>query len=443
LHSIARSGIPPRRTWILAGFSALILSACSAGSSYPDVYFDDAVTAAELPTLRPTMTDPPVAHPAATPAIQDNELYAIMEDYGLAIWESQNPEASRYPISNDVLGNPSTYGALIDELHAQLARAAKVNNAVIAAGHSTRAEIYWNGIASYTGNTDVEIFLRDSTHPDQILWLLDPGGTAAALNAEDITGLVQHFPDSSGFTWENPGTFRYLDDPTDEYSRGMHLIDGRGTAIAFWDQGARRFAPWLEKSAYRYKLVNGFDLDFFGFEADEVDMLWDAFHWFSLVLEDPKATFAGTQSIRTTNLPLWIAGIADQSDIRLDPASLSFFQDFFNAPRDADVLWTAALVIHEAAHVNQPGECSPGYAATQGMTFSEYALFLETGPGQAYEQELEFWTGLRDLRDGDGRRWIADPEVRKIIEDQIGVIRGTLGRDHFPNGELVPTCASG
>ncbi len=148
-------------------------------------------------------------------------------------------------------------------------------------------------------------------------------------------------------------------------------------------------------------------------------------------------------SIRRTDLPLWVAGLAGRGDIRIDPSSFSIYRSTIDAPRQADVLWLAGLIVHEAAHLNQPGECSLEYAATQGMTFEEYGLYLETGPGQAYEQEVLFLERLLDLGGVDGSFMIADPVVREILEFNIEYTRGALGQATFPDGELVPTCANG
>lgn len=137
------------------------------------------------------------------------------------------------------------------------------------------------------------------------------------------------------------------------------------------------------------------------------------------------------------------AGAAARADVRIDPINFELFAEEDGELAEPEAVWLAALLVHEAAHVRQPGECSAAYAATQDMTLEEYALYLETGPGQAYAQELAFWKALRDLRAADGRIWIEDGALRAMIERQITVLTATLGRDRFPNGELVPTCAGG
>jgi hypothetical protein len=126
----------------------------------------------------------------------------------------------------------------------------------------------------------------------------------------------------------------------------------------------------------------------------------------------------------------------------LAPESFTIFRDMLDAPREVDVLWIAALLVHEAAHVNQPGECTPAYAESQGMTFQELGLFRETGPGQAYEQEMDFLIAAMNLRTSTGGYLLSDPETRELVQEQIDYNRGTLGGDRFPNGDLVPTCAN-
>ena len=76
------------------------------------------------------------------------------------------------------------------------------------------------------------------------------------------------------------------------------------------------------------------------------------------------------------------------------------------------------------------------------MTFQELGLFRETGPGQAYEQEMEFLIGAMEVRTPEGGHLLSDPEARELVQAQIDYNRATLGRDRFPTGDLVPTCAN-
>jgi hypothetical protein len=117
-------------------------------------------------------------------------------------------------------------------------------------------------------------------------------------------------------------------------------------------------------------------------------------------------------------------------------------RDFHNAPRQADVLWIATILVHEAAHMNQSGECTPEYAASQGMSFADYGLFIETGPGQAYEQEAEFLERILNAMDEDGNLLLTDPTVRGTVQGILAYSRGALGQAVFPDGQPVSTCAN-
>ena len=309
-------------------------------------------------------------------------------------------------------------------------------------GGEVLVEVRWNGISSYTGNTDVDVFLRERQDPERVLWAREPSGQWRKLDATDPAAFLSDFPAKKLLTWVPPGRFEYQDDPNDLYSRGMQLMDAENRALAIWDASASTFVPYVEVGPYRTKLVNGFDIDFYGFSEAELETLWEAMQWIRVSMEDPDGTFRGVVSIRNADLPDWIAGAAGRGDVRLAPLSLTFFQDVYGAPQEVDVLWIAALLVHEAAHINQPGECSVAYAQSQGMTFQELGLFRETGPGQAYEQEMNFLIAAMDLRTQDGGYLLSDPEVRQYVQDQIEYSRNTLGRDRFPNGELVPTCAN-
>ena len=120
----------------------------------------------------------------------------------------------------------------------------------------------------------------------------------------------------------------------------------------------------------------------------------------------------------------------------------TFLRDNVDSPRQADVLWIAAILVHEAVHINQPGECSPQYAATQGMSFEEYGLFVETGPGQAYEQEVRFIERTLAFKDSAGNRMVRDSQVRAIINEVNEYYASALGRASFADGVPVPTCAN-
>jgi hypothetical protein len=364
----------------------------------------------------------------------------MLAEFDLELWEL-NPSTS-YPITSEMLSNPATYGALLDELTDQIQRSAILAVEIEQQGGDVIVEVRWNGISSYTANTQVEVFLRDSQDPHHELLVQDSNGKWQKLNAIDPALLLRDFSAEKLLTWVAPGRFEYQDDPKDLLSRGMHLMDSEERPLAIWDDSTGSFRPSVEVGPYRTKLVNGFDIDYYGFTDTELQILWEAMQWIRLALEDPDQTLAGVVSVRNTELPDWIAGVGGRGDVRLAPESFTIFRDMLDAPREVDVLWIAALLIHEAAHVNQPGECTPAYAESQGMTFLELGLFRETGPGQAYQQEMEFLIEAMDLRTPAGGYLVSDPETREKVQWQIDYNRATLGRDRYPNGEMVPTCAN-
>jgi tRNA nucleotidyltransferase (CCA-adding enzyme) len=75
------------------------------------------------------------------------------------------------------------------------------------------------------------------------------------------------------------------------------------------------------------------------------------------------------------------------------------------------------------------------------MSFKEYGLFIETGPGQAYEQEVKFIERTLALEDSLGQKMVRDSRVRETIQEVNDFSASALGRSAFSNGVRVPTCA--
>lgn len=396
-----------------------------------------------FPSAQPTLTPSPTLRSTPTATEAPFTLEDLLEAYGLTPWQPEAGIESEHPITPEILANRVTYGALLDELDRQIELARADVRALEAQGDRVLVEVHWNGISSYSGNIQVEVFYRDAEEPETALWIGDAEQGFFRLDVHDLSTVIESLPGEAPNIWRGPGHVVYLDNPKDEWARGMHVVDAEGRAVVFLDPEDGAFVLWRGITAYRKKLVDGFDKFIYGFSEEELDLLWEAFIWVDLGLEDAVRRFAPVVSIRRTDLPLWVAGLAGRGDIRIDPLSFSIYRSTIDAPRQADVLWLAGLIVHEAAHLNQPGECSPEYAATQGMTFEEYGLYLETGPGQAYEQEVLFLERLLDLGGVDGNFMIADPLVREILEFNIEYTRGALGQATFPDGEPVPTCANG
>ncbi len=361
--------------------------------------------------------------------------------YGLERWIPEGGDQSRYPITADILSNPATYGAFLDELAVILERARIDMETIAAQGGQVLVEIYWNGVSLYSGGTVVDIVYRGAENPESSLWVRDESGDFSLIEVGDLGPLIKANPVDVPVEWQNPGYLEYVDDPWDHLARGLHILDAEGRAIALWDRERSSFEHWMEVGPYRYKIVNGMDVDFYGFSEGQMDVLWEAFAWINVDKEHVNKLFEAVVSVRTTDLPEWIAGVAGQGDIRVDPSMFTYMQDNYEAPPQADVLWIAALLVHEAVHVNQPGECSPQYAATQGMSFKEYGLFIETGPGQAYEQEVKFIERTLALEDSLGQKMVRDSRVRETIQEVNDFSASALGRSAFSNGVRVPTCA--
>ena len=375
----------------------------------------------------------------STPTKEATSLADLLAEYRLEGWQSST---TAYPITPEILEDKVTYGALHEELDNALQRASKHVELIEQADEEALVELRWNGISSYGGTTQVDIFLRDHLDPDHRLWIVEPSGTLTEVYVNELSPLLAALPGEVPASWRAPVSFVYLDDPWDDYARGMQAVDLEGTPIAFWDHDESTFRVWKRIGPLRDKLVNGFDIDFYGFTEEQLELLWEAFWWIDIGLDQAPEEFQRVISIRSTDLPETIAGVAGRGDVRLDPLSLTYFRDNASAPRLADVIWIAGLLVHEMAHVNQPGECTEAYAATQGMTLEEFALFRETGPGQAYDQEVRFLQKLLELKSLSGNPLILDAEVREILSSNIAYTSGAIGREKFPNGDLVPTCAN-
>ncbi len=396
----------------------------------------DGMGASTLPP--PDSTSTSVNTPTALQMGKPLSLAALFKENELEPWDVAG---EAHPITTEILNNEATYGAVLDELQATLQRAEDDVKAIEAGGGTVFVELRWNGASSYSDSTEIEVFYRDAQDPDHRIWIEDSDSTFITISADDVSVISEVLPGEVPTTWNNPVRFMYLDDPWDDRARDMQVVDADGEPVAFLSAEQNHFQPWKIVGPQRYKLVNGFDIDFYGFSEDNLDLLWESFAWIELGLTDAPESMHKVVSIRSTELPESIAGVGGRGDIRIDPESLSFMRKALDAPRQADVLWIAGLIVHEAAHVNQPGECTPDYAAAQGMSLKEFALFRETGEGQAYGQEVQFLENLLELNRQSGNTLIPNSEVRDNLASNAKFIQGAIGKAVFPNGEFVPTCA--
>ena len=365
----------------------------------------------------------------------------LLEAQGLKMWQPEAGIESEHPITTRILTNRATYGAFLDELDRQIKRARNDIRALEAQGNSVLVEVHWNGISSYAGITLVEMFYRDAENPETVLWVGDAEQGFTQFGVGDISAFMSSLPGEPPIHYLEPGRLVYLDDPRDNFARGMHIVDSEGRVMLFWDPLSSNFTLWRKLDANRHILVNGFNKTLFGFSEEELGLLWEAFVWLELGLDDASQMFAPEVSIMSTDLPEWAAGSANRGVIRINPSSFMSLRPNNVVPRQIDVIWLASLLVHEMAHLNQPGECSPDYAATQGMTFEDYGLWVETGPGQAYEQEARFLESLLALRNEAKDLIIVDTMVREPLERHTTFIRGVLGQAVFPDGQVVITCA--
>jgi hypothetical protein len=420
----------------------MLLVAC-AGSALPtETIVQGDISAATLPPARPSET-PALPEVEASPTTASlDTLEDILASYGLERWIPEGGDTSQNPITPNVLSNPATYGAFLDELDDRLKDAKLDVEKIASQGDPALVEVYWNGVSSYSEGTEVDIFYRGVENPAASLWIRNEQGGFSLFEVDDLEPYIDSLPDDTPIEWTNPGRLSYFDDPWDNLANGLHIIDAEGRAIALWDRERSSIESWMKVSPHRYKIVNGMDVDYFGFSEEQLDIIWEALAWINLDEDNVKDLFEVVVSVRTTDLPEWIAGVAGRGDVRIDPTMFTFLRDNVDSPRQADVLWIAAILVHEAVHINQPGECSPQYAATQGMSFEEYGLFVETGPGQAYEQEVRFIERTLALKDSAGNRMVRESQVREIIREVNEYYASALGKAAFADGVTVPTCAN-
>jgi len=431
----------PLRFWLLFAISILLV-ACAGPAPPTETIVRGEISAATLPPTRPSET-PTLPEVEASPTNNSvDTLEDILVSYGLERWIPEGGDTSQNPITPDVLTNPATYGAFLDELDDRLKDAKLDVEKIASQGDRALVEVYWNGVSSYSEGTEVDIYYRGVDDPAASLWIRNDQGEFTLFEVGDLAPYIDTLPDEAPIEWTNPGRLSYFDDPWDNLANGLHIIDAEGRAIALWDRERGSIESWMKVSPHRYKIVNGMDVDYFGFSEDQLDVIWEALAWINLDEGNVKDLFEVVVSVRTTDLPAWIAGVAGRGDVRVDPAMFTFLRDNIDSPRQADVLWIAAILVHEAVHINQPGECSPQYAATQGMSFEEYGLFVETGPGQAYEQEVRFIERTLALKDSAGNRMVRDSQVREIIREVNEYYASALGRAFFADGIPVPTCAN-
>ena len=431
----------PLRFWLLFAISILLV-ACAGPAPPTETIVRGEISAATLPPTRPSET-PTLPEVEASPTNNSvDTLEDILVSYGLERWIPEGGDTSQNPITPDVLTNPATYGAFLDELDDRLKDAKLDVEKIASQGDRALVEVYWNGVSSYSEGTEVDIYYRGVDDPAASLWIRNDQGEFTLFEVGDLAPYIDTLPDEAPIEWTNPGRLSYFDDPWDNLANGLHIIDAEGRAIALWDRERGSIESWMKVSPHRYKIVNGMDVDYFGFSEDQLDVIWEALAWINLDEGNAKDFFEVVVSVRTTDLPAWIAGVAGRGDVRVDPTMFTFLRDNIDSPRQADVLWIAAILVHEAVHINQPGECSPQYAATQGMSFEEYGLFVETGPGQAYEQEVRFIERTLALKDSTGNRMVRDSQVREIIREVNEYYASVLGRAFFADGIPVTTCAN-
>jgi hypothetical protein len=420
----------------------LILAACSPVVWEEAPAANVTARAATLPppstSVPPTSGDSPTGVASPIPI----SLTGLARARDIELWPPSVSEQRAHPITVEVLNNHATYGAFIEALIAALDQAAVKVERLRGLGVSVLVEVHWNGVSSYTDNTEVVAYLRDAGEPESKLWIQDEDGGFRSVEVRRLFPLIDSFPGEPPSIWRDPGRLYFADDPEDALARGLHVLDAEGRPVALWDEALQEFRPWIRDAPYRAKLANGFDIALIGFSDANLDLLWEAFHWIDLGMEEAGSFLETVVTLRRSDLPAWVAGVCGRGDIRIDSSSFAAFRAA-GYPRQADVIWMAELVVHEVAHVNQPGACTPAYADSRGMSFKEYGLFLETGPGQAYEQEVRFLEAVLALRDEDGNLRLVDEEVRAVLEDQASFIRDTLGHATFPNGVPVPTCADG
>ena len=420
----------------------MLLAACAGPAPPTETIVLGDISAATLPPARQSET-PTLPEMEASPTNASHEtLEDVLASFGLERWIPKGGDTSQNPITPDVLSNPATYGAFPDELDDRLTVAKMDVEKITSQGDRALVEVYWNGVSSYSEGTAVDIFYRGVEDPAASLWIRDEQGEFSLFKVDDLTSYIDSLPADAPIEWTNPGRLSYFNDPWDNLANGLHIIDGEGRAIALWDRERSSIETWMKVSPHRYKIVNGMDVDYFGFSEEQLDILWEALAWINLDEGNVKELLEVVVSVRTTDLPEWIAGVAGRGDVRIDPTMFTYMRDYDDALRQADVLYIAALLVHEAVHINQPGECTPQYAATQGMSFEEYGLFIETGPGQAYEQEVRFIERTLALKDPAGNRVVRDSQVREIIREVNDFYASALGKAFFANGIPVPTCAN-
>jgi len=351
------------RYWKLFAVSILLV-ACAGPATPTETIVRGDISAATLPPARPSET-PTLPEVEASPTTASlDTLEDVLASYGLERWIPEGGDISQNPITPDVLSNRATYGAFLDELDDRL-KVAKLDVEKIASqGDRALVEVYWNGVSSYSEGTEVDIFYRGGDDPAASLWIRDEHGEFTLFEVADLTSYVDSLPADAPIEWTNPGRLSYFNDPWDNLANGLHIIDAEGRAIALWDRERSSIEPWMKVSPHRYKIVNGMDVDYFGFSEEQLDVIWEALAWINIDEGNAKELFEVVVSVRTTDLPEWIAGVAGRGDVRVDPTMFTFLRDNTDAPRQADVLWIAAILVHEAVHINQSGECTPQYAAT-------------------------------------------------------------------------------
>jgi len=313
--------------WFWKLFAVSMLLVACAGPSPTETIVRGDFSAATLPPALPSETPTSLEVEASPTNASHDTLEDVLASYGLERWIPEGGDTSQNPITPDVLSNPATYGAFLDELDDRL-KIAKLDVEKIASkGDRALVEVYWNGVSSFSEGTEVDIFYRGVDDPAASLWIRDEQGEFSLFEVNDLTSYIESLPSDAPIEGTNPGRLSFFNDPWDNLANGLHIIDAEGRAIALWDRERSSIEPWMKVSPHRYKIVNGMDVDYFGFSEDQLDVIWEALAWINLDEGNVKELFEVVVSIRTTDLPEWIAGVAGRGDVRIDPTMFTFLRD--------------------------------------------------------------------------------------------------------------------
>ncbi len=165
----------------------MILVACAGPSPPAETIEWSEISAATLPPARPSEMPPlPVVEASPTHASHDT-IEDVLASYGLERWIPEGGDTSQNPITPDVLSNPATYGAFLDELDDRL-KVAKLDVEKIASqGDRALVEVYWNGVSSYSEGTEVDIFIVE-----RMILLPAYGSGTNMVNFRSLKWMISH-----------------------------------------------------------------------------------------------------------------------------------------------------------------------------------------------------------------------------------------------------------